>query len=235
MKAFLLAAGKGSRLQPITEHMPKCLVPINGKPILQIWLELCARYEIEEVLINLYHFPDLVRNFIHSSTWNLKINLVHEEKLLGSGGTVLANKEFVKNEERFFIFYADNLTNVNLMQMTNFDNMHRSPLTMGLFRTDSPETCGIAEVNENSLIIGFEEKPKKPKSNLANAGIYLAKKEIWDYFPHQEFIDFGFDILPRLVGKMYGYEMRDYLMDIGTIENYNKAQETWKEIVLERG
>jgi len=203
--------------------------------MLQIWLELCARYEIEEVLINLYHFPDLVRNFIHSSTWNLKINLFHEEKLLGSGGTVLANKEFVKNEERFFIFYADNLTNVNLMQMINFDNAHRGPLTMGLFRTDSPETCGIAEVNENSLIIGFEEKPKKPKSNLANAGIYLAKKEIWNYFPHQEFIDFGFDILPSLVGKMYGCEIREYLMDIGTIENYNKAQETWKEIVLERG
>ena len=202
MKAFLLAAGMGTRLSPITDHRPKCLIPIKGKPILQIWLELCARYEIEEVLINLYHFPDLVRNFIHSSTWNLKINLFHEEKLLGSGGTVLANKEFVKNEERFFIFYADNLTNVNLMQMVNFDDAHRGPLTMGLFRTDSPETCGIAEVNENSLIIGFEEKPKKPKSNLANAGIYLAKKEIWDYFPHQEFIDFGFDILPRLVGKM---------------------------------
>jgi mannose-1-phosphate guanylyltransferase len=235
MKAFLLAAGMGTRLSPITDHRPKCLIPIKGKPILQIWLELCARYEIEEVLINLYHFPDLVRNFIHSSTWNLKINLFHEEKLLGSGGTVLANKEFVKNEERFFIFYADNLTNVNLMQMVNFDDAHRGPLTMGLFRTDSPETCGIAEVNENSLIIGFEEKPKKPKSNLANAGIYLAKNEIWDYFPHQEFIDFGFDILPRLVGKMYGYEIRDYLMDIGTIENYNKAQETWKEIVLERG
>lgn len=231
MKAFLLAAGKGSRLWPITEHIPKCLVPINGKPILQIWLELCARYEIEEVLINLHHFPDLVRNFIHSSTWNLKINLFHEEKLLGSGGTVLANKEFFKNEERFFIFYADNLTNVNLTQMTNFDNAHRGPLTMGLFRTDSPEKCGIAEIGQDALIIGFEEKPKLPKSNLANGGIYLAKKEIWDYIPSQEFLDFGFDILPRLVGKMYGYEIQEFLMDIGTIESYNKAQELWREKV----
>ena len=231
MKAFLLAAGKGSRLRPITEHLPKCLVPINGKPMLQIWLELCARYEIEEVLINLYDFPDLVRNFIHSSTWNLKINLFHEEKLLGSGGTVLANYDFVKDEERFFIFYADNLTNVNLNKMINFDNSHPGHLTMGLFRTDSPEKCGIVEMSQDSLIVGFEEKPKNPQSNLANAGIYLAKKEIWDYFPHQEFIDFGFDILPRLVGKMYGYEIREYLVDIGTMENYQRTQETWEGII----
>jgi mannose-1-phosphate guanylyltransferase len=100
---------------------------------------------------------------------------------------------------------------------------------MGLFRTDSPEKCGIAEIDQNNLIVGFEEKPKLPKSNLANAGIYLAKKEIWDYIPQQEFIDFGFDILPRLVGKMYGYEIKEFLMDIGMIENYIKAQETWEE------
>ena len=162
-----------------------------------------------------------------SSCWDLKVTLFYEEKLLGSGGTVLANREFVKNEEKFFIIYVDNLTNVDLNRMINFDNAHRSPLTMGLFRTDSLETCGIAEVNENSLIIGFEEKPKKPKSNLANAGIYLAKKGIWDYIPHKEFVDFGFDVLPRLVGKMYGYEIKEYLMDIGTMENYQKAQETW--------
>jgi mannose-1-phosphate guanylyltransferase len=227
MKAFLLVAGKGSRLWPITEHIPKCLVPIKGKPILQIWLELCSRYGIEEVLINLHHFPDIIRNFISSLTWNLKINLFYEEKLLGSGGTVLANREFVKNEEKFFIFYVDNLTNVDLNRMINFDNAHSGHLTMALFRTDAPEKCGIAEMNEDSLIIGFVEKPKNPKSNLANAGIYLAKKGIWDYIPHKEFVDFGFDVLPRLVGKMYGYEIKEYLMDIGTMENYQKAQETW--------
>jgi mannose-1-phosphate guanylyltransferase len=232
MKAFLLAAGKGSRLWPITEHMPKCLVPIKGKPILQIWLQLCSRYGIEEVLINLHHFPDRVRDFINHLTWDLKITLFYEERLLGSGGTVLANHEFVKNEERFFVFYADNLTNVDLNQMINFDDVHPGHLTMGLFRTDSPEKCGIAEINQDSLVVGFEEKPKNPKSNLANAGIYLAKREIWEYIPHKEFIDFGFDIFPRLVGKMYGYEIREYLLDIGTLEDYKKAQETWKERFL---
>jgi len=226
-----LAAGKGTRLWPITEHIPKCLVPINGKPILQIWLELCSRYGIEEVLINLHHFPDMVRDFISRATWNLKITFSYEGKLLGSGGTIRANHEFVKNEERFFIFYTDNLTNVNLTNMINFDNTHRGPLTMGLFHTDSPEKCGIVEIDENALIVGFEEKPKLPKSNLANAGIYLAKKEIWDYIPPQEFLDFGFDILPRLVGRMYGYEIKESLIDIGTIENYRKAQETWKKIL----
>lgn len=232
MKAFLLAAGIGKRLWPITKYIPKCLVPINGKPLLQIWLELCYRYGIEEILINLHHFPDLVKNFVNQISLDLKIILFYEEKLLGSGGTLLANYEFVKNEKKFFIFYADNLTNVNLTKMIDFDKTHSEVLTMGLFRTETPEKCGIVELDKNSLIIGFEEKPQNPKSNLANAGIYLVKNDIWDYLPQKDFVDLGFDVLPCLIGKMYGYEIKEYLIDIGTIENYQKALQTWKDDII---
>ena len=229
MKAFLLAAGLGTRLKPITDNIPKCLVKIHNQPLLYYWLKLCEKYGIDEVIINLHYLPDKVKEFLDGNQTAVRVKTVYEKKLLGSGGTILNNKDFVKGEESFFIFYADNLTNVNLEKMKSFHKTHNEFLTMGLFITNSPESCGIAELDRSEKIIDFVEKPKKPKSNLANAGIYLARQEIFSFFPdNKELIDFGFDILPKLVNKMYGFVISDYLIDIGTMENYKRAQIEWK-------
>ena len=229
MKAFLLAAGLGTRLKPITDNIPKCLVKIHNQPLLYYWLKLCEKYGIDEVIINLHYLPDKVKEFLKGNQTAVRVKTVFEKKLLGSGGTILNNKDFVKGEESFFIFYADNLTNANLEKMKSFHKTHNEFLTMGLFITNSPESCGIAELDRSEKIINFVEKPKKPKSNLANAGIYLARQEIFSLFPdNKELIDFGFDILPKLVNKMYGFVISDYLIDIGTIENYRRAQIEWK-------
>ena len=229
MKAFLLAAGLGTRLKPITDNIPKCLVKIHNQPLLYYWLKLCEKYGIDEVIINLHYLPDKVKEFLKGNQTAVRVKTVFEKKLLGSGGTIFKNKDFVKGEESFFIFYADNLTNVNLDKMKSFHKTHNEFLTMGLFITNSPENCGIAELDRSEKIINFVEKPKKPKSNLANAGIYLARQEIFSLFPdNKELIDFGFDILPKLVNKMYGFVISDYLIDIGTIENYRRAQIEWK-------
>ena len=99
---------------------------------------------------------------------------------------------------------------------------------MALFRTNIPKQCGIAKVNKDGKIIEFTEKPECPESNLANAGIYVADRRILEYFPEGEIVDFGKDILPRLTGLMYGWEINDYLIDIGTINNYKRAKEEWK-------
>jgi mannose-1-phosphate guanylyltransferase len=95
MKAFLLAAGLGTRLRPITNTIPKCLVPVAGKPMLYYWFNLFRKYGITEVLINLNHFPDQVKNYIQNNITDLSVSLVNEETLLGSLGTLLKNKEFV--------------------------------------------------------------------------------------------------------------------------------------------
>lgn len=228
MKSFLLAAGRGTRLKPLTDSVPKCLVLINGKPLIHYWLELCERHGITEVLINLHHLPEKVIQFIESSSYRVKIHTIFEEKLLGTAGTVFSHRDFVRDEERFFIFYADNLTNADVAAMRNFHERKGSLFTMGLFRADEPQSCGIATLNEDDRVIEFVEKPSSPRGNLANAGIYLAEKEIFQYFPRKEFMDFGFDILPQLIGKMHGYEIKEYLLDIGTYENYQRAQREWR-------
>jgi len=229
MKAFLLAAGLGTRLRPITNKIPKCLVKIHNQPLLYYWLKLCEKYGVNEVIINLHYLPEKVKECLEKNQTAVRLKTVYEEELFGSGGTIFKNKDFVKGEESFFIFYADNLTNVNLDKIKSFHKTHNGFLTMGLFMTNSPENCGIAELDGNKRIIDFVEKPKKPKSNLANAGIYLARQEIFSFFPNDnKLIDFGVDILPKLVNKMYGYLISEYLIDIGTMENYEKAQKEWK-------
>lgn len=231
MKAFLLAAGLGTRLRPLTNKIPKCLIPIHGRPLLSWWMDLFEKYHLHEVLINTYYLPRPVQEYIKSYN-ELKTGTTlvefHECELLGSGGTVLKNKKFIGSDENFLICYADNLTNVDLSKMIDFHISHKGILTMGVFYTNNPTGCGIAALNADGRICEFEEKPKQPKSNLANAGIYVVNKAIFEYIPNKPVVDFGKDVLPLLVNKMYGYTINEYLLDVGTIINYEKAQREWQ-------
>jgi len=238
MKAFLLAAGQGTRLRPYTDSLPKCLIPIHGKPLLEIWIDLLKAHGIDRVLINTHHHAEQVEQAVArlSVRKAVDITTVFEPVLLGSGGTILENRDFIGGGEDFLIAYADNLTDINLSAMAAFHNAQKvngKVLTMGLFRTPTPVACGIATLDSNHTITGFKEKPKNPESDLANAGIYMATytilkkcREIQRQVREKVF-DFGFHVLPRLVGRMSGYEIKEYLTDIGTVSSYQRALEQW--------
>ena len=228
MKAFLLAAGLGTRLRPLTNETPKCLIQIKGKPLLVYWIELITAHGINEVLINLHYLPNKVKSFIKNyPTSAISFTLFEEPTLLGSAGTLKANKDFVANEENFFILYADNLTNINLTELLNFHKKKEHFFTMALNRVSNPSICGIATLDENDTITSFIEKPQLPTSNLANAGVYVAKPEVLDFIPSKSVVDIGFDLLPQLVGKMAGWETSDLLIDIGTFDNLRLAEKIW--------
>ena len=95
-------------------------------------------------------------------------------------------------------------------------------------RTRSPRECGIATLDKNNRVIKFREKPPMPETNMANAGIYLSRQNVFDHIPDKETSDFGYDVLPRLVNRMHGYIIEEYLVDIGTPENYQRAQREWR-------
>ena len=230
MKACLLAAGLGTRLHPITCTTPKCLIPISDRPLMAWWFELFKKHGITDVLVNLHYLPEQVRSFINESKTafpEIQIYEAYEKELLGSGGTIAANKGFIGNDDSFLICYADNLTNANLTELMEFHQTHNGILSMALFHTNTPEQCGIACLDNAGCIVAFEEKPMIPKSSLANAGIYIVRRELLDYLPKNCICDFGKDILPKLTGQMYGFELRDYLIDIGTHENLKKARMEW--------
>ena len=223
MKAFLMAAGYGTRLKPITDTIPKCLVPINDKPLLVYWDELFEKHGINEVLINVHYLADQVQSFLKDYP---RFTCIHEKELLGSAGTLYENQNFITSDEPFFICYADNLTNTNLTDMLRFHIETQGLLTMKLFESSNPKACGIVTLDQKNKIIDFEEKPQNPKSNLANGGIYVTDKRIFNFISEQH-KDLGKEILPNLPDS-YGYCSNDYLIDIGTMENYLKAREDVK-------
>ena len=224
MKAFLLAAGKGTRLKPLTSHTPKCLVLINGKPLIEYWFDLFELYGIDEVLINTSHLSEKVENYIKNHSRGLNVKLVYEETLLGSGGTIKKNRDFVEGEESFLILYADNLTNINIGNMFEFHKEKKRDFTLALFEVPNPQECGIVEMDENMSILSFVEKPENPASKMAFAGIMLSSPELMNYFPAEEVFDLGHDVLPHIAGNASGYILEGYLLDIGTPEKLIQAE-----------
>jgi len=231
LKAFLLAAGEGRRLRPLTDTMPKCLAPIHGTPLLGIWLRLLDMHGVTSVLVNVHHFPDQVAAFLQSWSASLPVETVHEPTLLGSAGTVLTNRAFVDGEDSFLIAYADNLTAVDLGKMFRFHEGRSETLTLGVTPTDRPREKGTVILGPRGEVLDFEEKAAQPRSNLANAGIYVTNQALFNYLPPSvpagSVLDFGHDVLPRMVPNVAACQIDEFLMDIGTPEAYALAQETW--------
>jgi mannose-1-phosphate guanylyltransferase len=227
MKAFLLAAGEGTRLRPITDTIPKCLVPIRRQPLLGIWLELCRESGIDEVLINLHAHSDAVRQFLSANNCDVRVKLFEEPVLLGSAGTIGANRAWVESDPQFFVFYADVLTNMDLTAMLDFHRRSGMAATLGLYEVPNPSQCGIVELDSNNTIRAFHEKPAHPAGNLAFSGVMIGTPEFLQALPADAPADLGFHLFPKLIGRMAGYISREYLVDVGTMGNYEAAQRSW--------
>jgi|ERR1700733_3031137 mannose-1-phosphate guanylyltransferase len=227
MKAFLLAAGEGTRLKPLTNTIPKCLVPVRKEPLLAIWLDLCRLSGIDEVLINLHTHADQVRRFLASRDFGIRISVFEERVLLGSAGTIAANRAWVAADELFWILYADVLTNMDLSAMLAFHHTKRAAATMAVHQVSNPSQCGIALVDNAHIVCDFVEKPEQSPGNLAFTGVMIATPRLLDVIPSSIPADLGFDVFPKLIGAMAAYEVREYLIDIGTMAKYDKAQSDW--------
>jgi mannose-1-phosphate guanylyltransferase len=227
MKAFLLAAGHGTRLRPLTDKLPKCLVPIRGVPILGIWLELCRHFGIDEVLINLHSHCELVEEFVRNNSTGVRVHLSNEPALLGSAGTLHANRNWVDGQPCFWVLYADVLTTANLVRMLDFHRMRTPTATLGLYQVPDPRRCGVIQFDQAGVVQEFVEKPPSPSSNWAFSGLMIGTPALLDAIPASRPADLGFDVLPHLVGQMLAYPISEYLLDIGTMENYRAAQTTW--------
>jgi mannose-1-phosphate guanylyltransferase len=203
------------------------LLPIQGVPMLDIWLRLCRRYAIDEVLLNLHSHVDQVRAFLLHGTYGVRVHAIEEPTLLGSAGTLRANRDWIASEKEFWIFYADVLAKVDLSSMLMFHRKRQHLATLAVSRVSDPRRCGVVDVDPALTITSFIEKPPIPKSNLAFAGLMLGTPDILDTIPPHQPSDIGFDLLPRLVGRISAYEVHDYLLDVGTLENYDLAQATW--------
>lgn len=228
MKAFLLAAGVGSRLRPITDTVPKCMLAIDGRPLLDIWLDAFDRAGVDEVLVNLHHLPDVVRGHLESRSGPPGVRTFFEPELLGSAGTLAANRAWVGEEAMFLVCYADNLTDFDLRSLVHAHREHSAVATLTVFHSERPSAGGVVELDRSGSVIGFAEKPTNPVSDLVNAGMYAFHPDVLDEISGSPPRDIGYDLLPRLVGRARAIPVEGYLRDVGTIDAYQLAQEEWR-------
>jgi mannose-1-phosphate guanylyltransferase len=226
MRGILLAAGYGTRLAPLTNSIPKCLVPIRNKPLLGYWLDMLLPHHLERVLINTHYLPKIVESYVLQHQHSIFIDIAFEERLLGTAGTLLKNKSFF-GEDDFFVAHADNLTKFNL---GDFIRTHQNrpkfvDITMMTFETDAPSTCGIVEIDSIGVVTGFYEKVKNPPSNLANAAVYIMTPQVLQFISEQdaECIDISNDVLPKYLGRIQTFHNHEYHRDIGTPESLTRA------------
>ncbi|WP_315763342.1 MULTISPECIES: nucleotidyltransferase family protein [unclassified Bradyrhizobium] len=231
MRALLLAAGIGSRLRPLTSTTPKCLVEIHGRPLLDYWLDLVFSGGIERALLNTHWLADQVRAHVEQSPWRSRIDLVHEDELLGTGGTVLANRGWFGNES-FLVAHADNLTDFDVAGLIAAHGKRPAGciMTMLAFRTDDPSSCGILELDRENRVIAFHEKVANPPGNLANGAVYVFAPEVIEDVAAlgKPIVDLSTEIIPNYLGRILCVETAGYHRDIGNPESLRRAHLEFK-------
>jgi mannose-1-phosphate guanylyltransferase len=227
LSALLLCAGLGTRLRPLTDQWPKCLVPINGRPLLEYWL--CALIEagIHRILINGHHLSATVESFLALEPIRRWVTFVHEPALLGTAATLRHNRDFFASGSCLLI-HADNLVGMPLRPFVDFHCRSRpvgTDMTMMTFKTDHPERCGIVELDVRGVVRTFHEKVINPPGNLANGAVYLLDRGVVDWVVnHDGITDFSTGVIPAFVGRIASYHNATTHCDIGTWEALLDAQ-----------
>ena len=227
MRALILAAGLGTRLRPLTETVPKCLVPIHGRPLLEYWFDLLFRHGlIERALVNTSYLAEAVRSHMATSPWRERVDLIHEDALMGTGGTVLANRAWF-DDGPFLVAHGDNLT---VFDLGAFIERHRTrpagtEITMMTFTTDAPQSCGIVETDARGVVQAFHEKVARPIGTDANGAVYIFEPSVMAYLQSlgKPVIDLSTEVLPAFLGRMCIFPNTVYHRDIGSLESLRKA------------
>jgi mannose-1-phosphate guanylyltransferase len=203
------------------------MLVIDERPMLDIWLDAFDRAGVDEVLVNLHHLPDVVRQHVASRSGPPAVRTVFEPELLGSAGTLTANRQWVDSDEMFLACYADNLTDFDLRSLIAAHRGSGAVATLAVFHSERPSAGGVVELDTTGTVVGFEEKPSEPVSDLTNAGMYAFHPCVLDEIGGVPPVDIGYHLLPRLVGRAKAMQVNGYFRDVGTVDAYRRAREEW--------
>jgi NDP-sugar pyrophosphorylase family protein len=236
MNAVILAAGKGTRLHPLTETLAKPMVPIRGRPVLEHTLRWLRDHGIRRVAVNLHHRPESVSAHLgDGSRFGVEIRYSVEPELLGTAGGVKRLESFV--DDPFLIVYGDVLTDLDLGGLVAF---HRAAATvvhgtLALDRRPDAAQGGVVELAADNRVRRFVEKPRpgEIQSPWVNSGVMVLDRALLARIPAERFCDFGREILPQWLSEgvaLYGWPLPagTFLADIGTPESYARAEREWR-------
>ena len=229
MKAMLLAAGRGERLRPLTDTTPKCMLPFEGKPLLEHWIDKLRSFGVRDVVINLYHLPEVVEGYFGSGErWGMRIQYSRERELLGTAGA-LRQVQPLFEEESFLVIYADSQGTCGLRDIVDFHVRRASVATMAACWIEDPRSSGIVAFDDQGRIERFLEKPAADQifSPYINAGVYVFEPEIFNYIPANGASDFSRDVFPRMLAAgapLYAFHYRGYVLRFDTFEDCKRSQ-----------
>ncbi len=228
MRAFVMAAGVGTRLRPLTYAVPKPMLSVVDKPVLEHTLELLKKYGIIDIVINLHYQADMIRDYFDDgSPWGMKITYSFEEQLMGTAGGVKKTEDFF--DDTFLVMSGDGLTDVNIENVVEFHKGKKALATIVVKKVDARFDYGVVLADENGYVAKFLEKPSWGDifANTVNTGIYVFEPEIFKYIPKDKPFDFGHNLFPFLLENnelISVYETKDYWCDIGNLHEYKRAQ-----------
>lgn len=224
---MILCAGLGSRLNPLTNVVPKPFVPVGGKPIISHIIDRLKEADVSDIIINTQYLHDYFLEHLNiHNNFDLNIEVLREEELSGDAGGLKKAQHFFGNDD-FFVLSGDDLTNINLKKLKEFHYKNNSLLSLPVVEVNDPTRYGIVEIKDNE-VVSFYEKPKynEAKSNLANTSIYFCNNEIFDLIPSNKFYGFGSNLIPKILDLKYkisAYSTDEYCKDIGTLISYKDA------------
>jgi mannose-1-phosphate guanylyltransferase len=226
MKALLLAAGFGTRLGNLTKDTPKPLVKVGDDPMLAFCIDQLWKSGVTEVVINTHYLAEKIEEFIDEIDTPMKVILSHEDKLLGTAGTLRKHIDFLSDDD-FLVMHSDNFFSDTLL---NFVKKHKARKagsfgTLGTFETNQPESCGVLVLNPDKTICEFHEKVSNPPTNLANAAIYAFTPKIREplFQLSEDENDISRNLIPKLMSSLFTHNFEGLFVDIGTPEGLKLA------------
>jgi mannose-1-phosphate guanylyltransferase/phosphomannomutase len=228
MKAVIMAGGFGTRLRPLTCNIPKPMVPVANKPMMELIIELLRKHGITDIVSTLFYQPDIISNYFGSGTESgVKMQYRKSEADFGTAGSVRNAKDFL--DERFIIISGDVLTDFDLTAAIRFHEQKEAKATLLLTRVSNPLQFGVVLTRDDGKITRFLEKPSWGEvfSDTINTGIYILEPEILDMIPLREEYDFGKNLFPAMLEQdlgLYGYIAEGYWRDVGNLNEYQEAQ-----------
>ena len=241
MKAVILAGGFGTRLRPLSSTRPKPMIPVLGKPNLQYILEALEKVkEVEEVILSVHYMRGEIREFIEEKMGDYpkEIKFVNDPMPLETGGALKNVEEYVSDD--FLVIYGDVFTNFNYEELIKAHQENSGLITVAVTKVYDPERFGVVEIGDDGRVVHFEEKPRRPRTNLVDAGIYVVNRMVLEDIPKGKEVYFEREVLPKFVGRgeVYAYRMprHYYWVDLGTPEDFFYAhQVALDEIAKENG
>lgn len=227
MKAVIMAGGEGTRLRPLTCGMPKPMVPVMNKPVMEYTIELLGKHGIKDIAVTLAYLPTVITDYFESGEkWGVNLRYYIEEVPLGTGGSVKNAQEFL--DDTFIVISGDALTDLDIQKAIEFHKNKQSKATLVLKRESIPLEYGVIITDDDGRIIRFLEKPSWGEvfSDTINTGIYVLEPEVLDYYKKGDNFDFSKDLFPKLLKDgvpMYGYVTEDYWCDIGDLNSYRQT------------